>query len=37
MTVTKYVLDANNAQKLDIHPKRVAIVENSAGREFSFF
>jgi hypothetical protein len=30
MTVNKYVLDINNAQKLNIHPKRVATVENSA-------
>jgi acetyl esterase/lipase len=36
MTVTKYVLDPNNAQKLNIDPKRVAISGDSAGRTIFF-
>jgi acetyl esterase len=36
LAVTKYVLDAENAQKLNIDPKRVAISGDSAGRK-SFF
>jgi acetyl esterase len=36
MAVTKYVLDTNNAHKLNIDPNRVAISGDSAGRK-SFF
>jgi acetyl esterase len=34
VTVTKYILNASNAHKLNIDPNRVAISGDSAGRKF---
>jgi acetyl esterase/lipase len=36
MKVTKYILDSNNAEKLNIDAKRVAISGDSAGMKLIF-